>query len=420
MNINAIDLLDWLATEGRPSAATVADCLRIGIPALDELELPAAATHLFAEEAKALREHLPEGATIDFTNFAETLCKVGHRVYLEEPDNIPDWATIVDRITGPGARPREWDFSRDRDRYIDAPWGSRVEPWNSRKGPAIIRQFLDSGRGPTYAREMIERALAAKVGPDMFGYAPRITPPVFTELIEAGINDCVTLWAFEQAGCTLTEAIAMASDGLDGGAVWAAHLSGILRTEWMKLRGMPARWFAFHDSYRGEYTPLERGILAWGFTWDQIFDLNANGWGEEFTDYVFRHHIRNATADFIVRASRVCSLKELMAYKEALETGSGNENRGMPPLTWNLSLDQLLELIGKLKAAGVSASGLGAYRAAGCRTAAEVLQAAGLGITAAVAKQLVKSHGTRENKWNPQRIGSFRHLVRAFGDTSNV
>jgi len=420
LNINAIDLLDWLSAESRPSAATVADCLRIGIPTLDELETPAAATLLFAAEAKALREHLPEGQVVDFTDFAETLCKVGYRVYLEEPDNIPDWAAIIDRITGPGARPREWDFSRDRDRYIDTPWGSRLEPWHARKGPEIIRQFLDTGRGPSYAREMIERALLAKVAPNMFGYAPRITPPVFTELIESGINDCVTLWAFERAGCTLTEAMAMASDGIDGGAVWAAHLSGIPRTEWMKLRGIPVRWFAFHDSYRGEYTPLERGILSWGFTWDQVFELHANGWGEEFTDYEFRHRIRTATPDFIVKASRVCSLKELIAYKEALETGSGNENRGMPPLTGHLSHERLLELIGKLKAAGVSASGIGAYRAAGCRTAEEVLQAAGLGITAKVAKQLVKSHGTQANKWNPQRIGSFRQLVLVFADTTGA
>jgi hypothetical protein len=80
----------------------------------------------------------------------------------------------------------------------------------------------------------------------------------------------------------------------------------------------------------------------------------------------------------------------------------------------------LLPIIKQLVTAKVSPSGLQAYRAAGCRTVEEVLQAAALGITAPVAKQLVKTYGSTPNKWSPRRIASFEHLVRAHGESVSV
>jgi hypothetical protein len=421
VNINAIDLLDWLANEGRPSPATVADCLRIGIPDLTELEAPDAATALFAKEAQALRENLPENAPISFTNFAETLCKVGHRVFVEEPENTADWLVVVDRAT---ARPHDWDASRGMDRYHEREISQKpyLDSWHRRSGPVIIRQFLDAGRGPSYAREMIDRALASRVAPDMFGYSARITPPLFTELVEAGIRTADTLWAFEQAGCTIPEAIAMATDGIDGGAAWAAAISGIPRNEWFaRLRGLPSSWFKIDSGHGGtEKNTLENGILGEGFTWEDVAELHANGWGKEFSPYGISYEFRGTQPDFFRRASRVTTIKELKAYREALESGSGNERCGMPPLTFGRTWDQTLDLVAQLKGAGVAPSGLGPYRAAGCRTVDEVLEAVRLGITAPIAKQLVKSHGIQADKWSPKRIGSFRNLVRAHEEHATV
>lgn len=428
MNINTIDLLDWLSTDDRPTPATVATCLRLGLPDLTELEAPGAATIQFADEAKALlATRKPGHPPLNFTNFVATLTAVGHEIFLEESENIGDWLMVLDHSKHQHENWSAYGISTQTFYQLnkDGQRPFRREGWKDRSAPDIIRGFRAFGRGPSYAHEILDRALAAGVAPDMFGYSARITPEAFTELTEAGITLADDLRAYELAGCDLPQAIGLATDGVASGVALAASLTGIDRAEWVpRLVGFPAKWFPIGSDYSDEkrYDPISRGLLGAGFTWEQIDELHRNGWGKDFSTTTLNLHFRDVKPEFFVEASSVCSFAALESYKDALESGSSKRDahRGMPPLAWGKTWVMLLPIIKDLVAAKVSPSGLPVYRAAGCRTVEEVLQAASLGITAPVARKLVKEFGETPNKWSPQRIESFRKLVRAFGEKATV
>lgn len=428
MTISNLDLLDWLSHDSRPSPATVATCFRLGLPDLTELEAPGAETIQFAEEVKALlAARQPGHPPLNFTNFVATLTAVGHEIFLEESENIGDWLLVLDHAKHQHANWSLYGIYKQTFYQLDKDGQRpfRMDSWKDRKAPDIIRGFRAFGRGPSYAHEILDRALAAGVAPDMFGYSARITPEMFTALTEAGITLADELRAYELAGCDLPQAISLATDGVAPGVALAASMTGIDRAEWVpRLVGIPGQWFPIGSEYSEEkrYDPVSRGLLGMGFTWEQVAELHRNGWDKDFSTSTITLYFRDVKPEFFVEASAACSFPALRSYKDALESGSSKRDahRSMPPLVWGKTWVGLLPIIKDLVAAKVSPSGLQAYRAAGCRTVDEILQAAAMGITAPVAKQLVKTHGETPNKWSPKRIESFRKLVRAFGEHASV
>lgn len=417
-----LPLLDWLATESpKPSPRALANMLRLGITDLVDAGNRIGGDATFNFEADALREALAGTPWPgDPQSLVDHLALVGHQIFLDEPDNIEDWATaaraILDAMrTGTGRA-----------------WG---RGWSTYQVPAAIQGFRAAGRSPSYARAIIERAIAHGVEPDTFGYGDDITPAVFTALIECGIRTARHLEAYGEAGLDLPGAIAAAHDGLCAGAAAALHRDGISADQWKATAaGLPKPWFPLNtpDKFYGEdRDPVADGMLNAGFSWADLRFLADHQWerlrpdsrgGVQGLSLGRRRRTASITRDIAMAAAAVVPFEKLPLWITALTDGKpGEDGRGhnLPPLAsqYEHGIVAFLPSIEALIGQGLSPSSLTAYRAAGCRSVDDVVAARRAGITPARARALTELVGARLRVHEPRRIPSLIALLTAHRDT---
>ena len=392
-------LLGWLIDQ-RIQLPTAAIFTGLGIRELDQLSTAATLGQDFQREAVNL---LATGAAVGSTVIVTSLALVGHRVLASDIENIDQWTLIANRVKAAG--------------------------WNQIRTAQVCNEFMDSGRSPSFAAELMTVAEQTGTPVLAYGVGPEITTSTFRDLADAGIRDLDTLDAFRDAGLSLTESIAIAGLGVGFGAVRAAVADDLPRDRWADtLPGLPSKWFpALATDYRaGRELPDPRGILLTaGATWENLYELANNGWGDcpprvfGSTEYWKHDGLRVVTiADALRAAAAGIGFAEMDRWAAALTLGKGRSqwnDQTMPPLSSHYSGESTVSVVIRLKAAGMKSSWVAEFRASGARNIEDVETMLATGLTNKLSVALRATAGTPIARWSgaPKRFPSVRACLDA-------
>jgi hypothetical protein len=388
--MTAGELVDWLlARDEAPAPLWLAAFRAAGLTDLAWADHPrvkeaAAELVVLTDHGREPLSELLTPADID------RLCQVGHAVYSLDRENLLEWVALADLI----------------DRSDRTDWTHRLPTYNRRwVGDAETRAFiaglLVAGRGPTYGRELVQAAAEHHVSPTTYGYDNTITPATFTDLAAAGVSG----FGLERClaeGITIPEVLDFALAGCSAGAIIAAKLAGIPRSEWKELTsGLDPSWFPLADgSFGSPIDPLQRGAIGeLGYTWGQLRSLVNHGWGQVPRTrlnriwYGPRGAVVEPTAVEVVQVAEAgVGYEELIRWLKALTTGG----RAKPLLFRNVNLLAQLALIVELRGNKVTPGSLTDYRHCGCTSIEELRAALAAGIDPQRASYLRTSYGGRD------------------------
>lgn len=385
---------------------------------------------------------LPEGVTLAATDLDDFVL-VGAPAWVGDPENRTAWVSVAlaaqgheEAITADHERKRNRHKPDGKARYGVAPH-------------EIVTAIFEAGRGPTYARSIIERATRHLVEIDAFGFGPDITPGAFSDMAAAGITRTADLDAYIAAGLTMTEAIAFRTDSIAPAAVLMARAEGHPKNTWHDLLvGLPADWFRplgdrsyshedADESYEKGLTHYLRGGGSDRYTLADLRYLADHGWSEKGTlvprglSDIGRWSVRDLTTDARFAVGKIArrladhgvDWRDVERWAEALTVGKKPEHKTdthrAPLLGWGKGRGPVTVPTAALDGAGASEkSGIGggifalvdaglkpshmaAYRKAGCTSIEQVLTARAAGITPAIAERLCKTYGRQpEPRWH--------------------
>lgn len=405
---------------------------------------------------------LPAGYRVNIEDL-EALGLVGGVVWAQDPEGREDWLTVAREALAHEAHMLSQDYEVQRKRRT--PQGGARVTITPRETVTAIHS---AGRGPTYAREIIKRAIEHTCEIDAFGFGDEITPGVYADMASAGIKHTSDLQAYLAAGLDVAEAIRFRSDGIAPAAVLMAKAEGHPIETWHDLLlGLPDTWFRplgdAHYSRPDDGTESYAAVLTHylrtgGTDRYRIADLRylvEHGWDEnsmlgvrglrELT-YYRAADITDANRYQPARLARLLAdhgidWRDVEKWAEALTVGKApqyaTDTRRPPLLGWGkgrgpaaidvAALDgkgltgAATERIGAgvlgLVDAGLKPSHMAAYRKAGCTSIAEVLAARAAGITPKVAERLCQAYGRQPDPRHHKAtwvIDSFEALMRAW------
>lgn len=324
-------------------------------------------------------DDLPDGVPLT----SETLrlvSLVGKDVYAADPENVEEWAALAERCS----------------EYLHDP-------------ADVFRAFVEAGRGPTYARQIIDVVLKryeenkAVVDPAEYGFADEITPAVFADLADADIANG-TLDDYRALGLSIEQAIAAKHDGLWPQHVQRAQATGLARDDWKATySGIPTEWLALLDE---------------GWAIDDLRYLVDKGWAaakgqgparrKVGYDYL-RHSGRVSTnprwlATSPANARELADLgfggdEEMKRYREALMGGQ----RTFGYLDRGAKTEQVADAVLALARIGVKASHIAAFRLAGARSLDDIKRLVAAGIDHERADYLRKTYAPTLNRWSSRQ-----------------
>ena len=410
MTSRALELLEWLAPHLARSGEDIrvralAAMIRLGLDPVRAGMPPRHTWEQYVQLAEAGWSGAPAAlpAVVDL---------VGADVLLADPDNAGEWAAVA------GLLDDRSDMWRSSPYCRNIP----VRDW--------IQRFVDAGRGPGFARAIIERANSAGVRPDVIGYGPDITPALFSDAVDAGLTAPAEMDALRGCGLTTAEAVAKLDGGrVAPGAVVAAYATSLPEDRWADiLPGLPASWFPVAEATWPErgLDPVKVGILQRPFMWEQLRTLVDNGWSDLTTYQVTfgfghgKHRVTLSAADLVEMSAILPSPDTVDTWVNALlagKVGAGWRDAALPPLGWRDTRDALFLAARTLPGLGVAPSHLGTYRRAGCRSVAEVVEVVRFGVTPARAEHLLKARPATEKHWGRSpRIRNVTALLAAHRD----
>lgn len=397
--------LDWLAVDRARSAQVLAAVIRLGLP-----EPYATAEDLTGDAARsqeilALHERVPGPWAGDPGALLETIALVGAAVWVEESENVEEWASVARRALDLAAAAKEsWPYRSDHRSWLELP------------GAQLVDTFRRAGRGPTYAHAMLDAAARAKTAPDTFGYGAQITPAAFLALTSAGVNTADELERYLHCGVTLEEAISLAEQRVSADALVFAVSSDMPREQWVQLAGLPSAWFpSTADHGRGGITgyvdvQTMRYLVDNGWSNLSRYDLSGLSYGS-------KRNTKALSAEDLRTLAALGSKDDVKGWMGALTSGKpGNDvnDAALPPLLYRVTdVSDVAPLISALQEVGLRPSHLGTYRTAGCRSVGDVLAAVAAGITPKRAKVLTDLAGTSSVSWRPKRLASLAALRAA-------
>jgi len=328
------------------------------------------------------------------------LPRVGWRIIAGDPANVPEWEAAA-AVLEPALRHR---LFLDADHSTTAGWADEV---------------YQAGRGPGWAADLFRHAVDAEVPPNLLGYEAWVTPALLSAAATAGLSKPVEVKVLRGHGFTFPDLLTLLDEGrVSPGALLAAHLTGVPRTDWATLLpGLPEHWFPIIDPAR-EVSDAPRDVVAdsllgKGFDWEQLRTLADHGFTEVRTGPndrigygVNRNRVR-FTPNHLVTLSRWVSPAQLHRWVEALLTGRSSAGH-IPPLS-GYSADHTGNIV-RLVQAGVRPGDLLVWRTAGCRSVDDVVAGVDAGITAGIAADLVARFG----------VTGIRHRGKAFRSAAEL
>lgn len=351
------------------------------------------------------------------------LAAVGARVFRDDRDNAEDWLSVARVIED------------NRDAWSER--GTAAFRWYKRPAHEAIEEFIEAGRGPTYARELLAAAARLSMPPDLYNVHDRqnglvkgydLDVPAYVDLVTAGVTNREQLDAYLDSGLALSDAVRYASERVPPGAVVLAVRDGVPRDEWVdRYAGIRGDWVpvdreaGYTDGRAG--SPRKDGALAKGYTLADLKMLADAGWADSVTVYDLAQLRWGAGR----RSGGTCNLTPGMARRlaaagltpddaERMLTAMSSGGRGygdMPPLTNRYKAGDELDMAIRLHEAGVRASHLTDFRAIGCRTFEDIFRAVREGIDGRRARYLRDTYGdTRSSYDKSKRIGSLERALR--------
>jgi hypothetical protein len=369
---------------------------------------------------------LPAGYPLAASDVEEFVL-VGGPAWTGDEDNRSEWAHV-------GRLAAEHDSTLDR-MYRRGPDGGHR---NELPAHVAVTAFYEAGRGPSYARQII--ALAGRHGSelDAFGFGEEITPPVYDDLLTAGVRTRADLAGYLATGLTLGEAIAFRADGIAPAAVLFAQRAGLDQNQWLEhLRGIPAEWFRDLRGVRFNDPEVQDPkdypyLLAPGGTdqykLSELQFLASHGWTGK--NRLSPRGIDGVDSDpaiiAITLAEHAMTFETLERWADALTVGKDPRGDRLltsrPPLIGHgrgrrtfatVPVARLGDVVA-LQDAGLRPSHMSSYRKAGCTSVEQVLQAHAAGITATVADELCRIVGRKPSRHSSTWvIDQFSALMRA-------
>jgi hypothetical protein len=402
-DMTALQLVEWLRTRPIPAAAQlIVAAVAAGITDLSKYTRNPKTLLQSMDELNQLTDHgqrpLPEPLQPDDLN---RIRKVGHRVYLDDRDNVTDWESLMDLVHKTDQN--EWISRLDEDAY----------GWDGHKTTRrFIAALLAAGRGPAYGRQLVQAAAQHHVAPDTYGFGPLITPAAFADLAQAGV-DGPELDRLLEAGLTIPEVLSFAHAECPAGAVIAAQRSGIDKDRWQELTaGMNPTWFPLFDTSPDlPMDPIEDGALGrTSYTWQQLRELTDHGW----SDVGLYPLMRKEFGLISTPAEAVAIAKTGLGYHEL---GCWNANLSHPRVMWPdwcVTAQAKVDLINRLRAAGITYGSITDYRLAGCQNADDILTAAKAGIDPKRVKHLRALYGQKAGYDRTKRIPTLEGLLDCY------
>jgi hypothetical protein len=406
------DLLRWLVSEKIP-LTTAATLTSLGFETLPDITAGSQLGPVFESESRKLstRGMIPPVALI-----LEHLLTVGHRVLADDLLNLDEWVSV-------GKRVRAIRFARD-------PYGRASVSFE------ICNAFMEAGRSPSFAAELMTAAEDTGLSPLTFGLDREITTSIFRGLIEAGVRGLDELNSFRSNGLSIIDTIQLAAAGVVPGAVNAAVAANLPRSEWASaLSGLPRDWFpsleAFGRSLNPDPSasrkiPDARGMMAIpGASWEALRELASNGWAGAPARVFETNSWKNDAIHFIsiddaLRAARAgIGFDELEKYMEALTLGKTGHydwrSQTLPPITFPHGAGTRVADIVRLRELGVRHTWIAEFRACGARSIDDLLTIAELGVTKASAASLRAAHGQNihngQNRTPTNRFPTLRDFL---------
>lgn len=364
---------------------------------------------------------------------------VGHRVILEDRENTEEWAQVARALI------TNWPAWRDA-------WTPQAR-WRVLQAPAndtaanLIGELLDAGRGPTYGMDMIRRATAAKLPPDLYGWG--VSPVEFSDFAAAGVQDDIDVTLYRAAldglvpkGRVNVETITLANAGVTGLVAYAGRLKGVPRATWVEdLAGIPDDWLQrawlresaydaetveqkarrrIEETLGGQWSlqDLRRLVLA-GWTKPEDNPISGVSW-RTGSSRMGSDRLTPDQANLIAHAG--LTLNDISRWMATLITGpAGRDTDRYPPaiLKPRSGLQAGLPAILRLHQAGVRRAHIPNWRWAGARTADDILTAIRAGIDHTQADQMARDHGVYLGRYVSQgdrcAFRSINELLRAAG-----
>jgi hypothetical protein len=394
-------VLSWMV-EQRIDLPEASVLINLGFMTLQDISDGTQFDYVTRKEAEKL---LASGVFVPPRTIIDHLGIVGHRVLAGDLGNLDLWSLIAARV--------------------------RAAHWPNVTSIDVCTAFITAGRSPSFAAELMTVAEQTGTSVLAYGVTPDITATVFRDLSDAGIGDIHGLTAFIECGLTVSEAIALASQKIEYGAVRAAVAGGLPQEKWATLLpGIPGQWFPSADArqYATGHPPDILGIMAVpGATWEALSEIANNGWADahrRLFEYgrAWKHDALSniSFADALAAARAGFSFEELNRWEKGLTAGTNRaswNNATMPPLTAGFDRGtERLPLVTRLRELGVRPSWLDEFRASGARSRADLITIAEAGITAKIAAQLRETHGTKINTGSraPKRFATTRLLLAAW------
>jgi hypothetical protein len=406
------DLFRWLVSEKIP-LTTAATLTGLGFETLPDITSGSQLGPVFESESRKLSAR---GMTPPVSLILEHLLTVGHRVLAEDLPNIEEWVSIGERV-------RAIRFARE-------PYGRASVSFE------VCNAFMDAGRSPSFAAELMTAAEDTGLSPLTFGLDREITTSIFRSLIEAGVRDLEELDSFRSNGLTIVDAVQLAAAGVVPGAVNAAVAAKLPRSQWAAaLSGLPREWFPSLEAFGRSLNPDPSasrkipdalGMMAIpGATWDGLQELARNGWVDAPARVFETNSWKNDAIHFIsiddaLLASRAgIGFGELEKFMEALTLGKTGHydwrSPTLPPISFPYGASSRVADIVRLRALGVRHTWVAEFRACGARNIDDLLTIAELGVTKARAAALRAAHGQNihngQNRTPTNRFPALRDFL---------
>lgn len=330
------------------------------------------------------------------------LAQVGPDVLAKDPENVSDWQALL------------------------------KHPQIDRGDFETLAPFIASGRGPTFARQMLDLfERNADKFPDADNYD--LTRP-YAELADMVDNDIkgheLDRWKAE--GFELADVIALQNSDINLERVKIMRHHGVPREQWATYALIPFDWLSEHRFNS------EPGDLPEGIDLDLLLTMVAKGWGHKHIDVGGkrgrgRFHLRpwqvfagdrdvtNLARHQVERmiAAGMTNGTASSYFAESRAGAGGDPRKTPPPLLVHkrdVELPSLDEMIGwwiKLADAGIRPSHLSEYRWVGCTTYQQILDAKAAGITPKRAKELRDQHGVKTGYQvsDTKRIAAYATLL---------
>lgn len=405
---SAIDFLNWCARieVGEVDVRQVRHFVMAGIFDLDTiasvLGTPAARGVALLTDAGALPVTPPLTAH-DLT----LLPLVGVEVYRHDRDNVEDWASAARR------------YETVRSGF------SAYEPRRAQPR-SIITAFLQAGRGPNYARQIIEIAARCDVDPTAFGF--ELSVGEWEALAASGITGQSQLDGYYRAGCDLATAVRLAAEGVPAGVAVVAAARGVAREEWARWAGIPPCWVPLGPEDRSErgsraYDPVKDGPLGKGHGLDDLKAYADAGWSVSLSDWRSGKWIgRGRRGDRVELSRGLCARMleagltpdDLPRWAEALTQSSSGSRQDVGYVAslsgrhrWS---EELIDLVVALHQVGVRPSHINDYRYCGCSSTQDVLTAVAAGIDGKRVAHLRRAYGA-SGRWGRSPRLTLRQLL---------